>query len=400
MAINRRTFIRYSALTSASLMVPEFLRAAGNVFNQESYKGKILVVIQLSGGNDGLNCVVPVRNDIYYKARPGISLKRDETILLNDETGLHPHLRSLADLFNNGELSIVNGVGYPHPNRSHFRSTDIWQSASDEDKVISTGWLGRTLDLVADNHSKPHSAVEIDDTLSMAMRGEEKSGFAFRDPKILKLTHANPTLHHLASSYHMHEDHPTVEFLHKTLADTMQSAEYLYEKATVRPLKTIYPFHEFGKRMKTVAELICAGSETMIYYVSLPGFDTHVMQNGQQGRVLKVYSESMKAFSEDLKSAGRFDDTVILTFSEFGRRVEQNASKGTDHGAANNVFIAGGKLAKSGLYNPLSDLSKLDDGDIIHTVDFRSVYSTILDRFLQVDPTKVIDGQFERLNFL
>jgi uncharacterized protein (DUF1501 family) len=316
----------------------------------------------------------------------------------NDEAGLHPHLRSLADLFHNGELSIINGVGYPHPNRSHFRSTDIWQSASDEDKVLTTGWLGRSLDII--ETAKPHSAVEIDDTMSLALRGEEKYGFAFREPKILKLTHANPTLHHLASSYHMHEEHPTVEFLHKTLADTMQSAEYLYEKATTRSSKSIYPFHEFGNRMKTISELISAGSETMIYYVSLPGFDTHVMQNGQQGRVLKVYSEALKAFTEDLKACGRFNDTLILTFSEFGRRVEQNASKGTDHGAAGNVFLAGGKLAKAGLYNELSDLSKLDDGDIIHTVDFRSVYSTILERFLKLDPSKVIDGNFERLNFI
>lgn len=381
-------------------MVPEFLQAAARMFTPDRSAGKILVVIQLSGGNDGLNCVVPVRNDIYYRLRPGIALKKEKTISLTEDAGLHPNLRALADLFHQGELSIINSVGYPHPNRSHFRSTDIWQSASDEDRILSTGWLGRSLDSLPSASAKPHSAVEIDDTLSLVLRGDNQSGFAFREPQTLRLTSANPTLQQLAAGYHAHTDHAVVEYLHKTLSDTLHSADYLYEKSTVRPSKTVYPFHEFGKRMKTIAELIMGGSDTMIYYVSLPGFDTHVMQSGQQGRVLKVYGEAMSAFINDLKSTGRFQDTLILTFSEFGRRVEQNASNGTDHGAANTVFVAGGRLAKAGFYNPLSDLSKLDDGDIVHTVDFRSIYSTLLEKHLGLEPKKIIQGAFDQLTFI
>jgi uncharacterized protein (DUF1501 family) len=345
---------------------------------------------------------VPFRNDLYYKARPTLGLKKDELILLNDETGLNPNLQSLADLFNDGQLAIINSVGYPNPNRSHFRSMDIWQSASDENKIINTGWLGRYLDSTCNGEcAKPHAAVEIDDTLSLSLKGETMKGLAFREPKSLHLFAQNPMIRNVAADYHPHKDgNIAAEFLNKTLADTTQSADYIYDHSKIYKSTKIYPQHEFGKRMKTVAELICSGSETSIYYVSLSGFDTHVFQSGQQSRVLKVYSEALKALCDDLKASNRFNDTVILTFSEFGRRVEQNASKGTDHGTANNVYIAGGKLAKAGVLNSLPDLQNLADGDLIHRVDFRQVYATLLDKFLGADSTKILGSKFDLLNFI
>jgi uncharacterized protein (DUF1501 family) len=402
MAIKRREFLKYSALASASALVPDFLKAFGNNFSVTNSNGKILVVIQLSGGNDGLNCVVPFRNDLYYKARPTLGLKKDELILLNDETGLNPNLQSLADLFNDGQLAIINSVGYPNPNRSHFRSMDIWQSASDENKIINTGWLGRYLDSTCNGEcAKPHAAVEIDDTLSLSLKGETMKGLAFREPKSLHLFAQNPMIRNVAADYHPHKDgNIAAEFLNKTLADTTQSADYIYDHSKIYKSTKIYPQHEFGKRMKTVAELICSGSETSIYYVSLSGFDTHVFQSGQQSRALKVYSEALKALCDDLKASNRFNDTVILTFSEFGRRVEQNASKGTDHGTANNVYIAGGKLAKAGVLNSLPDLQNLADGDLIHRVDFRQIYATLLDKFLGADSTKILGSKFDLLNFI
>jgi uncharacterized protein (DUF1501 family) len=402
MAIRRREFIKFSALVSASALVPDFLKAFGNNFNAGAGNGKTLVVVQLSGGNDGLNCVVPFRNDLYYKARPSLGLQKDELILLDDQVGLNANLQGLADLYNDGSVAIINSVGYPNPNRSHFRSTDIWQSASDENQIVNTGWIGRYLDSNCNGEcAKPHTAVEIDDTLSLALKGEKTKGLAFREPKSLQIFAANPMIRNVASHYHEHEgENPSAAFLNKTLGETTQSADYIYEHSKVYKSKRMYPQHEFGKRMKTIAELICSGSETKIYYVSLSGFDTHVLQSGQHGRVLKVYSDSLKAFCDDLKEQNRFDETMVLTFSEFGRRVEQNSGKGTDHGTANNVYIVGGKLSKAGVINDLPDLQNLDDGDLIYKVDFRQVYATLLDKFLAAESQKILNNQFASLNFI
>ena len=400
--MRRREFVRYSALASASVLVPDFLKAFGNRMIPVAGNGRILVVIQLSGGNDGLNCVVPYRNDIYYKARPQLGLKKEELLVLNSEAGLNENLEGLADLYHNGQLAILNSVGYPNPNRSHFRSTDIWQSACDEDKIPETGWIGRYLDAQChDGCIKPHAAVEIDDTLSLALKGNKMKGLAFRKPQNFSKVSQNTVLRGAAASYHPHPDgNPSAEYLNKTLVETFQSADYIYEHSKIYRSKQIYPQHEFGMHLKTIAELICSGSETRVYYISLSGFDTHAFQRGQQNRVLKVYSEAMKAFHADLTEANRFNETAILTFSEFGRRVEQNASKGTDHGTANNVFIAGGKLAEAGLINALPDLQTLDQGDLIHRVDFRQVYATFLDKWLGTDPAKILNGNFTSLNFI
>lgn len=400
MAHSRRDFLKYSAMASASLLVPDFLKAFGNSPRTVG-NGKILVVIQLSGGNDGLNCIVPFRNDLYYKARPDLGIKQEDLIKLTDEVGLNSNLKALAQLFSDGQLAIINNVGYPNPNRSHFRSTDIWQSASDEQTILNTGWIGRYLDSTCNGTCvKPHTAIELDDTLSLALKGERMKGIAFRNPDILHISSKNNMIRGTAAGYQKETDHTAVEYLHKTLAETTQSADYIYEHSKIYRTTQIYPNHQFGKRMKTIAELICSGSETLVYYVSLPGFDTHALQKGIHSSNLKKYSDTLSAFCADLKAANRFNDTVILTFSEFGRRVAQNGSKGTDHGTANNVYIAGGKLATAGIINALPDLQNLDNGDLIHTVDFRRVYATLLDKVLNISPEKILGQKFEPMNFI
>jgi len=399
--MRRRSFVKFSALASASILVPDFLKAFGNHYRELPGNGRTLVVIQLSGGNDGLNCVVPYRNDLYYKARPTLGLKREELHVLNDETGLHENLESLADLFHDGKLGILHGVGYPNPNRSHFRSTDIWQAACGENENATSGWIGRYLDAQCEGSCpRPHAAVEIDDTLSLALKGNKMKGLAFRNPQTLQQFFQNPVLRNTAESYRHSHGNPAAEYLNKTLAETYESAGYIYDHSKIFRSKRLYPQHEFGQHLKTIAELIASGSETRVYYISLSGFDTHAFQLGQQSRILKVYSEAMKSFCADLADANRFHETVILTFSEFGRRVEQNASKGTDHGAANNVFIAGGNLARSGLLNPLPDLGKLDQGDLVHSVDFRQVYATLLVKWLQADASEILNGNYPLLNFI
>jgi len=401
MAYSRRSFIRNTAFASASLLVPDFLKAAANIYSPNRFNGKSLIVIQLSGGNDGLNCVVPYQNDLYYNARPNLGLKNEEIIPITDQTALNSNLKGLADLFNDGSLSIINSVGYPNPNRSHFRSMDIWQSASDEDKVVNTGWVGRYLDSTCSGEcAKPHTAIELDNTLSLALKGDEMKGLAFRDPALLHLSSQNRMIRGTVSDYKEHHEHPTVEFLHKTLFDTTMSADYIYEHSKIYHSNKTYPQHEFGKQMKTIAELICSGSEIQIYYVSLSGFDTHVLQKGTHSRVLKVYADAMKALCDDLKANNRFNDTVIMTFSEFGRRVAQNASRGTDHGTANNVYIAGGKLAKAGMYNEMADLQNLDDGDLKYKIDFRQVYATLLKNWLNAPQEAILKQKFNTLDFI
>lgn len=394
----RRDFIKQSALASASLFIPRILKSSPS-FLTNDFSGKTLVVIQLSGGNDGLNCVVPFHNDLYYKLRPSIGLDGDDLIELNHDVALNSSLSGLADLFNSGHATIINNVGYPNPNHSHFRSTDIWQSASKADEYLQSGWLGRYLDSCS-NCNQPHAAIELDDTLSLAMKGNKLKGMAFREPEILHLSAQNRIISATAKTSSQNHEHPTVEFLHKSLTETTQSAEYIYSKSKIYKSTQPYPLHEFAKRMKTIAELICSGSETKIYYISLPGFDTHALQKGAHKRVLQIYGDTLKAFTNDLKQNNRFNDAMIFTFSEFGRRVKQNASNGTDHGTANNVYIVGGKLAKPGIYNSLPDLTNLDEGDLIHNIDFRQVYATLLEKWMHADTTKILNTKFEALNFL
>ncbi len=397
---SRRNFLRISALASASLLVPEFLKASAN-FGNKAFNGKRLVVIQLSGGNDGLNCIVPWSNDLYYENRPDIGLSGNDLIRMTDDAAFNINLQGLSSLYDDGHVAIVNSVGYPNPNRSHFRSMDIWQSASDAEKYVQSGWIGRILDSTCnDNCTMPYTAIELDDSLSLAMKGNRMKGLALRDVKKLEESVDNPLVKSIsANSTHTHDDQPA-EFLRKTLSDTVHSADYLAAQQRKFSSHSVYPDNDFGRQLKLIAELIISGSETMIYYVSLPGFDTHALQRGIQNRQLKVYADALNVFCRDLKSNNFFDDTVVLTFSEFGRRVAQNGSKGTDHGTANNVYIIGGKLKTNGLINGLPDLKNISDGDLIHTVDFRSVYATVIDKWLMMDSKTVLGKQFELLNFV
>jgi uncharacterized protein (DUF1501 family) len=401
MSQSRRKFLKTTALLSSSLLIPDFLRAWGLPALTGTYAGKRLVVIQLSGGNDGLNCIIPYKNDLYYELRPGIGLKDKNIITLTDEVAMNANLAGLADLYNQGCVSIVNNVGYPNPNRSHFRSTDIWQSASDENEYLSTGWIGRYLDSTCSAEcAKPHTAIELDDTLSLALKGEKTKGLAFHDSKVLHLSTKNEYIQKILTTDPHHEEHSMAAFLHKSLRETSQSAEYIYEQSKIYKSTVVYPQSNFAKRMKAMGELIISGCETQVYYISLPGFDTHAGQQGMHARVLRTYSETLKAFCDDLKQNNLFDDTVILTFSEFGRRVKQNASQGTDHGTANNVYIINGKLNKAGLYNEMPNLADLDEGDLKHNVDFRQVYATILEKTLNKPAQDVIGKPFTPLTFL
>ncbi|MEO6721040.1 MAG: DUF1501 domain-containing protein [Ferruginibacter sp.] len=397
MLIKRREFLQVGSLASASFMLPKFLQAFEKPMMVPP-GNKVVVVIQLSGGNDGLNTVVPVRNDIYYKERPRLGITKEKALLLGDEAGLNPALETFRGLYDNGELGILNSVGYPNPDRSHFRSMDIWQSASQTNDYLSTGWIGRYLDAQCKGCDKPTQALEIDDILSLALKGENNNGLAFKDPKKLYNSSNQQFFRELNSEHRKGEE--TADYLYKTMSSALSSADYIFQKSKLHPGSEIYPSTALGKDLKTIASLILSDINTKVYYVSLGSFDTHVNQENQQKRLFTELNEAVKAFTADLKSNGRFNDVLMMTFSEFGRRVSQNASGGTDHGTANNMFFISGGLKEKGLLNAMPDLTNLNDGDLQYKVDFRDVYATVLNKWLGADDELILGKKSNYLNFL
>jgi uncharacterized protein (DUF1501 family) len=396
--INRRRFLQVGSLASASLMLPRFLKAMeqGNFVPPGN---KVLVVVQLSGGNDGLNTVIPYRNDIYYKMRPQLGIKREKALALNDELGIHPALKSFKSFYDDGSLGVLNSVGYPNPNRSHFRSMDIWQSASDSEENWSTGWLGRYLDVQCKDCDKPTQALEIDDTLSLAMKGDHVKGLALTDPNRLFGASNDRYFRELLAKQHA-DEHQNVGYLYKTMAETISSAAYIQQQFKTYKSREAYPTTELGRNMKTIAELIMTDINTSVYYVSHGSFDTHVGQENQQKRLFEQLDDALKVFVDDLKKNNRFQDVLVMTFSEFGRRVGQNASGGTDHGTANNMFLIGGGLKEKGVLNEGPDLNNLKEGDLQYKVDFKSVYATLLNKWLGADDQMILKKKYEHLSFI
>jgi len=395
---NRRTFLKNTAfIASGSLLVPRFLMAGEENMVSE-YKGKKLVVLQLNGGNDGLNTFIPYRNDIYYQLRPGIGIDPGKVIQVTDDLGMNAGLSALQPLYDNGEFVIINNVGYPNPDRSHFRSMDIWQSASDSNVYLKTGWLGRMLDSCCPPEAGPYLGLESNEMLSLALKGKRMKGMAVEDINRLYRITKDQFLSDIATAHYNHGD--TLDYLYKTLSDTKKSVAYLKEKADLYISSVSYPQNELANNLKGIAQLINSGIETKVYYASISGFDTHANQTVQQDSLLERISESLASFIEDLRKGGQLDSTMVMVFSEFGRRVKENGSRGTDHGTANNVMILGGNLKKSGFLNEGPDLLNLEDDDLIYSIDFRQIYATLLENFLEVDSKAVLGKSYEKLAFI
>ncbi|MGC1471971.1 MAG: DUF1501 domain-containing protein [Psychroserpens sp.] len=396
--MDRRHFLKQSVLASSLCFVPNFIKAFENL-DPKSLGYKRLVIIQLAGGNDGLNTIVPFNNDTYYRNRAKIAIEKKDVLKATDELGFHASLLPLKKLYDKGHLTIINNVGYPNPNRSHFRATDIWQTASHADQNLQTGWVGRYLDLYG---KQPYNAIEIDDSLSLALKGQQMNGIATTNPNVLFRTSQDPYFKNVLKYYQ--DDHLSehnLGYLYKTMIAAESSAKYIFEKYKTASAKFEYPNNAFANQLKMTSKLMSSGIETKVFYASLGGFDTHVNQLNSQARLLKIYAEGIAAFVDDLKQQDTFNDTLILTFSEFGRRVKQNAANGTDHGAASNLFIIGNQLKTPGFYNELANLDDLDkNGDLKFTVDFRSIYATVLDKWLAVDDERILNQSFSKLKFI
>ncbi|MFT3678552.1 MAG: DUF1501 domain-containing protein [Chitinophagaceae bacterium] len=399
MLIKRKEFIQAGSLATASLMLPRFLKA----FEQPAVVppgNKVLVVLQLSGGNDGLNTVIPVRNDLYYKARPRLGIAAGKALSLTDEAGLHPALTAFKSLYDEGQLGILNSVGYPNPDRSHFRSMDIWHTASQSQEYWHTGWLGRYLDAQCTGCARPTQAIEIDDVLSLSMKGDHYKGIALKDPRRLYGTANEQFFRDTLKEHTAANTEQPVDYLYKTMAETLSSADYIFKQSRLHPSSAEYPKTGLGNSLKTIASLIFSDINTKVYYVSLGSFDTHINQDAQQQRLFTEMNDAVAAFVKDLKQNHRFEDVLLMTFSEFGRRVAQNASGGTDHGTANNMLLVGGGLQQQGLINALPNLADLDEGDLRHQVDFKQVYATVLSKWLQADAAAILGRNYSSLQFV
>ncbi|HEY9785034.1 MAG TPA: DUF1501 domain-containing protein [Candidatus Obscuribacterales bacterium] len=369
---------------------------------------KILVVVQLTGGNDGLNTVVPFNDGAYFDKRPKIALKESQVLPLNGETGLHPAMTAMAELFRQGKLAILEGVGYPNPNRSHFRSLEIWQTAQPEE-IGSTGWLGRYVDLKTHGAAcEPVPAVNVDPILPLSLVAEKVavpsvnnvSGFRLQTEPKYKQDRKVPSEAFLdINSNFLQAEPPYRALLTQAGLDADDASQRLLKAAGKQESKAKYPGGKLGDGLKFISQMICSGVTSTVYTVSLDGFDTHANQPQTQARLLKQLSDAIGAFQSDLEEHGVAPRVLTAVFSEFGRRLEENSGCGTDHGTAEPLFIIGSGI-KGGVYGSRPSLTALDNGDLKYTVDFRHVYATLLDRWLQADSVEILGKNFETLAFV
>jgi len=432
---SRREFLRSGlVLASAATSIPAFLNNSALAMHEQAGgltsipgvpEDHILVVVQLGGGNDGLNTVVPFGDPAYYKARPGLAIKETEALKLSgaDGLGLHPQMTGLKDLYDDGLVGIVQGVGYPNPNRSHFKSMDIWHTA--DTTATGDGWLGRYFDAQCCGFGKGESGTQeaaaaadgaagppgiaIGRAAPLAMQGRAIKPVSFESAELFKWSAAE--MHKtLRSGYEELNRRGAAEgakgdrnsdFLLRTALDAQVSSDLIRKAVGQKPLVQ-YPQGELARQLSMVSLMIRAGLKTRVYYVTHGSFDTHAGQGGAQGRhgqLLNQFASAMKAFYADLKQQSNDGRVMTMSFSEFGRRVGQNASGGTDHGTAAPLFLCG-PMVRKGIIGEHPSLKDLDDGDLKFKVDFRTVYSGILGGWLKADAKAVLEGTFAPMQVL
>ncbi len=360
--------------------------------------GRILVVVQLSGGNDGLNTLVPFRDDDYHAARPSLRIAADRVLRLDDDLGLHPEMVPFKRLYDDGLLSMVSNVGYPGPDRSHFRSMDIWHTASLVPEDARDGWLGRAIDAHAKASGSPLALHFDGGPLPLALRSGRQIVPSIQSVEAFKLHGKADTI---ARAIAAPRDGASEDllFAQQTAIASCANARQIQRISDRASGSATYPGHGLARRLKQIALLIRAEFGPRIYYTSLPGFDTHARQSLAHGPLLRELSASVAAFFGDLKESGLADRVLLVAFSEFGRRVKENGSRGTDHGVAGPMFLAG-PACKPGMVGGRPDLTDLDDGDIRHRVDFRAVYAAILERWLRIDHAPILGGSFKPVDVL
>ncbi|MGI9013488.1 MAG: DUF1501 domain-containing protein [Phycisphaerales bacterium] len=414
-AFTRRIFLQQGVtMISAAATIPLFLQNSANAMMRPlgslttSLAGvpedHILVVVQLGGGNDGLNTVIPYGDRNYYNSRPSLGIAapgngQQTALALNDVQGigLHPAMAPFKELLDDGVASIIQGVGYPNPNRSHFTSMDIWHTA-DPDAGNGLGWIGRYFDNQCNGSPIPQGSVAIGRSAPLAMLGEVQKPVSFESPDLFKWL-GNELHHSMKQPYDdinrsgqlpaMQSDSQQA-FLQRTALDAQVASDKIRAAVAKAPLVP-YPQTGLGRQMQMVGAMIRAEMPTRVYYVTMGGFDTHANQAGSHAALLTQFSGAVNAFQKDMKAQGNSKHVLTMVFSEFGRRVKQNASGGTDHGTAAPMYLIG-DMVKPGLLGNHPSLTDLDSGDLKFNVDFRSIYAGILEDWMKA-PSKEILGQ-------
>jgi uncharacterized protein (DUF1501 family) len=395
-----------SSLVALGSVVPLFVARTA----QAAAPGKdnILVVLELTGGNDGLNTVIPYADDLYQKARPTLRQTKDTVIRLDDHVGLHPGMQGLRQLWQQGQLAVVQGVGYPNPERSHFDAMDIWQSA-DTKRVATTGWLGRTAVESKDNSGGVPILHIGANRLPLAVMGAPGGGavsisnqFSFQldlhGSQVGQQKVRRRLLEELATPAANPGDNDLTSFVQRRQVQTLTAVENLRallqgQNALSQQDKGLAP------KLQLIAGLIAKGFGTRLFYVSLEGFDTHAAQAATHQQLLAELADAVNAFFQTLKKTGHDNRVRLMTFSEFGRRVQENGSRGTDHGAASCLFVAGPSV-KGGVVGKHPTLADLDAGDLKFHTDFRRIYATLLDSWLGCDSKAVLGAKWEHIKEL
>jgi uncharacterized protein (DUF1501 family) len=405
MSSSRRDFLKASALVSmGASTVPGFLATTARASQGAKSNDKILVVVQMLGGNDGLNTVIPHGMDGYANARRALRIPSGQIQKVTDVIGLHPSLGGMHKLMESGKLSILQGIGYPNPDRSHFRSMEIWETARTETGALETGWLGRALDAAPPATGGDLPALHVGSRGSMlAFKAKKAAVPSLESLEQYRLQVSGDDAAKRASRDAIdgvarldRGDDPLLGFLRRSTLAAYDSSKRLESIATKPAGGTKYPNFNLAKRLELIAQIIKAGFGTRIYYTALDGFDTHANQAASHAGLLNELSDSIAAFHADLSAAGQADRVAILSFSEFGRRVAENASAGTDHGAAAPAFLVG-PVAKSGLVGDHPKMDDLDDGDLKHHTDFRRIYATLLENWLGMPAEPVLGSGFSPL---
>src|SRR5579872_3450203 len=389
----RRDFLKTSSLLALAPSVPAFLAKTARAAAPAT-DGRVLVVIQLGGGNDGINTVVPCADEGYARARRELRLARETLLKISDSVGWHPAMQGAARLFDSGRLAIVQGVGYPNPSRSHEVSMAVWQTARfDAEEHKSFGWIGRALDAGPRRAAAAPGAMLIgNESPPVALRGRRSAASALSNLDDFMLNDPLPPVGLATES----EPADIAAFIRRSALDARTTAERLNELAHRVRTDGQYPPTELARRLSLAARLVKAGFETPIYYVIQPGYDTHAVQLPAHANLLRELSGGLLAFLDDLAISGLAERVAVLVFSEFGRRVEENGSLGTDHGTAAPVFLAGAGV-KAGLIGAAPSLVDLVDGDLKMSIDFRRVYASVLEQWLGIPSADILGEKFEPL---
>jgi uncharacterized protein (DUF1501 family) len=394
------------AIFSRGIASAKSLSQDGARFSQAASE-RTLIVVQMAGGNDGLNTVIPYTDALYHKMRPTLAIAENQTLTLDSRLGLHPNLAPLKKLWDAGHLAIVEGVGYPNPSLSHFQAMDIWQTL-DLNGTGSEGWLGKLVSGWVDKDGHPFQSLNIGTQTAQALSSINAQvptlsnipGYRLiADPQ--DADGGNARLQALMKLYNSYpQSSPYAALLDTTAVSAQEGGRQLSAANSAYHSTVTYPKSSFGDGLKVLAEAIVANLGLRVGYVTLGGFDTHANEGPVHAQLMQMLADGLAAFYNDLVQHNKADNVVIMTWSEFGRRVEENGSQGTDHGTAAPMFVLGNPVSK-GIYGEPPSLSSLDDsGNLKHTIDFRSVYATVLDRWMGASSKDVLGGAFGAQNFL